>query len=218
MGRHALERKSVVSRAFSPVTNVAAAAMRFEPVRRVASPRSRRGLNGFLLTAAFLLVSIVDPYSATLASADTGDRSGTSAEQTFEDFTTQQITVQRGGYEVVSGKTAVAMFVELASIPDAGTIKSYAFEAAASRGWGMDQYSCLVKLWNRESHWNVYAHNVGSGAYGIPQALPGEKMATVADDWQTNPATQIEWGLRYIQGRYGSPCGAWAHSEAVHWY
>lgn len=218
MGRHALERKSVVSRAFSPVTNVAAAAMRFEPVRRVASPRSRRGLNGFLLTAAFLLVSIVDPYSATLASADTGDRSGTSAEQTFEDFTTQQITVQRGGYEVVSGKTAVAMFVELASIPDAGTIKSYAFEAAASRGWGMDQYSCLVKLWNRESHWNPLAHNKNSGAYGIPQALPGIKMASAGEDWMTNPRTQINWGLGYIAGRYHSPCGALAHSNTFNWY
>lgn len=218
MGRHALERKGLLSRAFSPVTNVAVATLNLAPVRKVTSIRTRRGANGFVLTAAFLMVSIVDPYSATLASADVLDRSGTALEQTFEDFTTQQITVQRGGYEVVSGKTAVAMFVELASIPDAGTIKSYAFEASAKRGWGMDQYSCLVKLWNRESHWNPLAHNKGSGAYGIPQALPGIKMASAGEDWMTNPQTQINWGLGYIAGRYNTPCGALAHSNTFNWY
>ncbi len=218
MGRHALERKGVVSRAFSPVTNVATAAMQLGPVRKATSLRSRRGMNGFLLTAGFLMVSIVDPYSATLASADTLDRSGTASEQTFEDFTTQQITVERGGYQVISGKAASAMFVELADIPDAGSIKAYAYEALAKRGWGMDQYSCLVKLWNRESHWNVTAHNKNSGAYGIPQALPGIKMASAGEDWMTNPETQINWGLGYITGRYNSPCGALAHSNTFNWY
>jgi hypothetical protein len=218
MGRHALERKGVVSRAFSPVTNVASAALALGPVQKVTSLRARRGVNGFVLTAAFLMVSIVDPYSATLASADTLDRSGTAQAQTFEDYTTQQITVERGGYQVISGKAASAMFVELAAIPDAGSIKSYAYEAAAKRGWGMDQYSCLVKLWNRESHWNVTAHNSNSGAYGIPQALPGIKMASAGDDWMTNPETQINWGLGYIAGRYNSPCGALAHSNTFNWY
>jgi hypothetical protein len=75
-----------------------------------------------------------------------------------------------------------------------------------------------VALWNKESHWNVYAHNVRSGAYGIPQALPGDKMATAGADWATNPATQITWGLGYIGGRYGTPCGAWGHSQAKGWY
>ena len=88
----------------------------------------------------------------------------------------------------------------------------------ASYGWGDDQFSCLVSLWNRESSWNYQAENASSGAYGIPQALPGSKMGSVGADWRTNPTTQIVWGLGYISGRYGSPCSAWAHSEATGWY
>ncbi|QUW20004.1 transglycosylase SLT domain-containing protein [Agrococcus sp. Marseille-Q4369] len=87
-----------------------------------------------------------------------------------------------------------------------------------SRGWGEDQYSCLYSLWQKESNWNVYAQNRSSGAYGIPQSLPGSKMASAGADWQTNPVTQITWGLGYISGRYGTPCGAWAHSQRVGWY
>ncbi len=86
-----------------------------------------------------------------------------------------------------------------------------------ARGWGDDQFGCLVELWNHESGWNVYASNP-SGAYGIPQALPGSKMASAGADWQTNPATQITWGLGYIDSRYGSPCGAKAHSVLKNWY
>lgn len=85
-------------------------------------------------------------------------------------------------------------------------------------GFETTQMDCLDKLWTRESQWTTSAENSSSGAYGIPQALPGSKMASVADDWQTNAATQIRWGLGYIKGRYTSPCGAWAHSEANGWY
>ncbi|MPV48679.1 MULTISPECIES: G5 domain-containing protein [unclassified Pseudactinotalea] len=88
----------------------------------------------------------------------------------------------------------------------------------ADRGWGEDQWQCLNKLWERESGWNPSAHNSSSGAYGIPQALPGSKMASVGADWRTNPATQIEWGLGYVKGRYGTPCGAWGHFQAKNWY
>jgi uncharacterized membrane protein len=84
-------------------------------------------------------------------------------------------------------------------------------------GWGMDQWGCLDALFTRESGWSASAYNP-SGAYGIPQALPGDKMASAGADWRTNPATQIRWGLGYISGRYGSPCGAWSHSEAYGWY
>lgn len=89
--------------------------------------------------------------------------------------------------------------------------------AAARYGWGDDQFACLVSLWNKESGWRVNAAN-GSGAYGIPQALPGSKMASAGADWETNPATQIAWGMGYISGRYGTPCGAWDHSESAGWY
>ena len=85
-------------------------------------------------------------------------------------------------------------------------------------GWGDDQFGCLVALWNKESGWNYQAYNSSSGAFGIPQALPGSKMGTAGADWQTNAATQVAWGLGYIAGRYGSPCGAWSHSESYGWY
>jgi hypothetical protein len=85
-------------------------------------------------------------------------------------------------------------------------------------GFGIDQFPCLNKLWNKESNWRTKAENKSSGAYGIPQSLPGEKMASKGDDWRTNPATQIKWGLSYIKGRWDSPCGAWSHSQSAGWY
>lgn len=87
----------------------------------------------------------------------------------------------------------------------------------ADRGWS-GQFSCLDSLWTKESHWNYQASNASSGAYGIPQALPGSKMGSVAPDWQTNPVTQITWGLNYIASVYGTPCAAWGHSQAMNWY
>lgn len=99
-----------------------------------------------------------------------------------------------------------------------GTAQALGKQMAAARGWGDDQFACLLQLWNEESGWRVNAQNVYSGAYGIPQALPGSKMATVGADWQTNPATQITWGLNYIAGRYGTPCGAYNHKSSAGWY
>jgi hypothetical protein len=85
-------------------------------------------------------------------------------------------------------------------------------------GWGAGQFSCLNSLWAKESGWSYQATNASSGAYGIPQALPGSKMAAFGSDWQTNPATQIKWGLNYINGRYGSPCSAWSTAQSQGWY
>jgi len=99
-----------------------------------------------------------------------------------------------------------------------GTAQAIGHDAVIARGWSEADAQCLVNLWNRESGWNPAASNAGSGAYGIPQALPGSKMASAGADWATNPATQIKWGLDYIAGRYGTPCGAWAHSNSVGWY
>jgi len=87
-----------------------------------------------------------------------------------------------------------------------------------SQGFKIEQFTCLDKLWARESGWNHRARNNSSGAYGIPQALPGPKMKSAGADWETNPATQIKWGMGYIKGRYGTPCKAWEHSENVGWY
>lgn len=85
-------------------------------------------------------------------------------------------------------------------------------------GYGLDQMPCLEKLWTKESGWNHLSANRSTGAYGIPQALPGSKMASYGDDWETNPATQIKWGLSYIKNRYSTPCGAWQHFLDTGWY
>ena len=85
-------------------------------------------------------------------------------------------------------------------------------------GFGQSQYSCLNSLWTKESHWNYKAHNYRSGAHGIAQALPAEKMSVIATDWRTNPVTQIRWGLRYITMRYDTPCKAWSHFKSRHYY
>ncbi|RZU54042.1 hypothetical protein EV385_5979 [Krasilnikovia cinnamomea] len=88
----------------------------------------------------------------------------------------------------------------------------------AQRGWSTKQYKCLAKLWHKESRWRVTAKNSSSSAYGIPQALPGRKMRSAGRAWRTDAATQIRWGLRYIEGRYDTPCRAWGHSRSTGWY
>jgi hypothetical protein len=95
--------------------------------------------------------------------------------------------------------------------------KLIAKKLVKKRGWSARQFKCLVLLWTKESNWNHRVGN-GEGAYGIPQALPGSKMRSAGRDWRTNPKTQIKWGLRYIKGRYGTPCAAWRHSRATGWY
>uniref|UniRef100_UPI0015F6591E coiled-coil domain-containing protein n=1 Tax=Curtobacterium sp. ME12 TaxID=2744253 RepID=UPI0015F6591E len=103
---------------------------------------------------------------------------------------------------------------------DPAAAQAYARSALGSYGWGSDQFSCLVSLWTQESGWRANALNASSGAYGIPQSLPAEKMAVAGADWRTNANTQIDWGLAYIKSAYGSPCAAWGHEMSVnpHWY
>jgi hypothetical protein len=96
--------------------------------------------------------------------------------------------------------------------------KSAARVLAADRGWTAGQFQCLDKLWTKESGWRYNADNPSSSAYGIPQSLPGSKMASAGADWRTNPVTQIRWGLSYIADRYGTPCAAWAHSVSYNNY
>ena len=131
-----------------------------------------------------------------------------------------QQSIGRDGYDVTlpPPPPKPSAGAPAAGTPDPGTAQAIAYDMVLARGWGQSEFDCLVALWNKESGWNVYAHNRSSGAYGIPQSLPGNKMASAGADWQTNPATQITWGLGYIQGRYGTPCGAWAHSQAKGWY
>jgi len=99
-----------------------------------------------------------------------------------------------------------------------GSPQQIAAAMLGSFGWSSGEFGCLQSLWNAESGWNPSASNPISGAYGIPQALPGSKMASAGPDWQTNPATQIKWGLGYIKQVYGSPCAAWSHEQSAGWY
>ena len=120
--------------------------------------------------------------------------------------------------QVAASATGGGTTVAAAPPPNPGTAQSIAYKMMSSFGFDpATQFSCLDSIWSRESGWNYQAENA-SGAYGIPQALPGSKMATAGADWQTNPATQIKWGLGYIQGRYGTPCNAWAYWQAHSYY
>ncbi|MBE1611857.1 transglycosylase SLT domain-containing protein [Actinopolymorpha pittospori] len=99
-----------------------------------------------------------------------------------------------------------------------GSPKEVAARLVAARGWSDTQFDCLVTIWNHESSWDYRATNPSSGAYGIPQALPGSKMASAGSDWRTNPTTQIKWGLSYIESRYSTPCGAWSFWQSHNYY
>jgi hypothetical protein len=102
--------------------------------------------------------------------------------------------------------------------PNPGTAQAIAYRLLPTFGFSASgQYGCLNNIFSRESGWRYNAYNA-SGAYGIPQALPGSKMAMFGADWQTNPATQIKWGIWYMKNRYGSPCNAWAFWQANGWY
>ena len=189
-------------------------------IHRTGKPMSLVALS-FVAVVSFLLVNVVDPYSGAVASPYYMPPSSFAEDaQGLNVSSGYTTTASRDNFTINKPvvKPATSGVAPVAGTPDPDTAQAIGYQKVLERGWGTDQYDCLVSLWNKESRWNTYAQNRSSGAYGIPQALPGEKMATVAPDWQTNPATQIEWGLRYIQGRYGSPCGAWAHSQARNWY
>ncbi|KAF0257393.1 lytic transglycosylase domain-containing protein [Clavibacter michiganensis] len=197
----------------------------------------------FGAAAAFMLVNVVDPTSGAVANPQYQEYQATVAQLARADA--QSLTVASAdtvveiepGFQSVAAPPPPPPVVAPApstgsgsgakssgsggggaiAIPDPGSAKGIARSILASQGMGDDQYACLDYLWTKESGWRVNAYNP-SGAYGIPQALPGSKMASAGPDWQTNPATQITWGLGYIDSRYGSPCGAKAHSVLKNWY
>lgn len=175
-----------------------------------------------MLAFAIIMVMVIDPYSGAFADANTAPNHWAETDQSGQLLLTADSaapgTITRDAFgSHAAPKAAVAAAVPTAAIPSPGSAQAIALAILTARGMGTDQYSCLVLLWNRESHWNVTAANP-DGAYGIPQALPGSKMGSAGPDWQTNATTQITWGLGYITGRYGTPCGAWAHSQSTGWY
>ena len=184
-----------------------------------------------VVSFAFIAVILAPPSVSSAAAAEYGLSVAPAAAGVAEP---QSVTAAAVPIEITSRDTfsitdpvvvkpvveqvAAVSGAPAAGVPDPGSAQAVAYGILQSMGMGDDQYSCLVALWARESGWNVYAFNESSGAYGIPQSLPGDKMASVGADWATNPATQISWGLSYIQSRYATPCGAWEHSESNGWY
>ncbi len=241
MGKHALtrvpqtdpsstRREQVRGGAKATIRPTRESAATASIIDRRGNPAQRFGFVMFAVTAlvAALFVSPEPTAYATAMSAEWRPQA-----QSVEVSTTASAEVVRDGFTytepepepvVVAPTTGATSggsgsgVAPVAGTPDPGSAKAIAADMVAARGWGTDQYDCLVSLWNKESGWNVYAHNASSGAYGIPQALPGGKMASAGGDWASNPATQITWGLGYISGRYGTPCGAWAKSQASGWY
>jgi hypothetical protein len=126
-------------------------------------------------------------------------------------------TAAAAAKEAAAAAEAAAVALANSNTPD-GARATAAAIAADQYGWGSGEFECLSSLWEKESGWNYQAYNEDGGATGIPQSLPGDKMATFGADWATNATTQIRWGLDYIQRAYGSPCAAWGHSQSVNWY
>jgi hypothetical protein len=161
-------------------------------------------------------LAVTDQLARPIAEAADQQSRATLAQHAFQlrltqtrDAIAQRQAVQKRAAELAAKKAAAAV---------SGSPQQVAAAMLGSFGWSSGQFSCLDPLWEHESSWSATAANAGSGAYGIPQALPGSRMASAGPDWQTNAATQITWGLKYIKGTYGSPCAAWAHEQAAGWY
>jgi len=112
---------------------------------------------------------------------------------------------------------SVTQQVEMARTPIGAKVAARQI-MASEYNWGSYQFECLNRLWTKESHWNYKAHNYRSGAHGIAQALPANRMEIISSDWRKNPVTQIRWGLRYIEIRYENPCKAWAKFKRSRYY
>ena len=138
--------------------------------------------------------------------------------QTRAAIAQRQAATKAAATKAAATKAAATKAAAAQSRAASGSPQQVAEAMLGSFAWSSSQFSCLDPLWAHESGWNVSAYNADSGAFGIPQALPGSRMASAGLDWQTDAATQIRWGLEYIKGTYGSPCGAWAHEEATGWY
>ncbi|MBA8810167.1 ubiquitin-like domain-containing protein [Promicromonospora sukumoe] len=163
--------------------------------------------------------SLPEGYESIRTAGVAGEATVKYEVKTVAGAVVERTVVERKVTRKPVNEVLVVGTMDVATAPvDPGSARALAQAMAAERGWGADEFSCLDQLWQKESGWRWNAANPTSEAYGIAQANPGSKMATVGSDWLTNPATQIEWGLGYISGRYGTPCGAWAHSVEIGWY
>ncbi|MFE7464948.1 lytic transglycosylase domain-containing protein [Streptomyces sp. NPDC057499] len=127
----------------------------------------------------------------------------------------QQVEQERKKKEERANRSSVR---SASSFAAQGSYTAAEVQAIARQMVPAGQFQCFSNIVNHESTWNYRASNPSSGAYGLVQALPASKMSTAGADWQTNPATQIKWGLNYMNGKYGSPCGAWSFWQQHNWY
>ncbi|TDN45940.1 hypothetical protein EDF64_102358 [Curtobacterium flaccumfaciens] len=176
--------------------------------RRIDALDDYRKLSGAALTSR--ISSTVDASTEVANASATQDKRDADAKAAAE-AAAQKAAAERAAAAEAARKQAAA------NTP-AGAKATASSLAASKYGWGSDQFQCLDNLWTKESGWNYQAVNANGGATGIPQALPGSKMGTIAADWRTNATTQITWGLQYISQSYGTPCAAWAHSQASNFY
>ncbi|WP_258375232.1 hypothetical protein [Curtobacterium sp. MCSS17_008] len=176
--------------------------------RQVAALSEYHDLSGATITSR--IASTVD------AAAEVADD---SAAQDKADADARAAAAAKAAADAEAAAAAEAAAERQAAANTVAGAKATASSMASSQyGWGADQFQCLDSLWTKESGWDYRAVNPNGGATGIPQALPGSKMATVAADWRTNATTQVTWGLQYISAAYGTPCAAWAHSQANNFY
>ena len=154
--------------------------------------------------------ALANAAAAKAAAAKAAAAKAAAAKAAAAKAAAQQAAQQKAAQQQAAQQPAVTVA--------SGSPQQIAQQMLGQFGWSSGQFACLQPLWAHESGWSVSASNPSSGAYGIPQALPGSKMASAGPDWQSNAATQIRWGLTYIQGTYGSPCSAWSHEEADGWY
>lgn len=177
--------------------------------RTRSTPRPVVSFAAVVGVAVLLFGPVIAPFTTiALSSASTNDDSN---GQRFTAIEGDVPSIQRDAWSLTS-----SFFV--ATTAEVRAAQEYALLRLQEKGFDESEFLCLVNLWNRESRWNYRAENRSSGAYGIPQALPGKKMASAGADWRTNPETQIDWGIGYITKRYKTPCRAWQHSEDVGWY
>jgi hypothetical protein len=150
-----------------------------------------------IMTSATRLVCAADPKQGTIADSLQDQMSGFATPPLIVRL---NAVIQQAGGDAAQNQAAGKLL-------------------AGKHGWGSGtQWADLVRLWEKESGWSVTATNPDSGAYGIPQALPGDKMASAGKNWKTSAVTQITWGLEYIKQTYGDPSAAWAHEQAEGWY
>ncbi len=216
--------------ALSVATAASAAAATWTPGNQGHSvgPTEISGLSTHEAAARAPRLIVTDQLAPPMAEVATQQSSGTLTQHAYQvrlagmQYAIAQWQTARKRAEAAAKKPAAtkpaAKKGAVAAAVASGSPQRIAAAMLGSFGWSSSQFSCLDPLWAHESRWSASAYNAGSGAFGIPQALPGSRMASAGPDWQTDAATQIRWGLEYIKGTYGSPCGAWAHEEAAGWY